>query len=147
MKHESLDETDYLASEEFEPRKREYVAGETYAMAGASARHNRISLNVATRLDTTSRGTSCQTFMADMKVKVVEHRAFYYPDVMLACAEHDDHPLYRASPCLIVEVLSPATASIDEREKWLHFRDIPGLRHYLLIDSVKRHAHVRIRDG
>ena len=54
--------------------------------------------------------------MADMKVKVEAHRVFYYPDVMLACAEEDDHPLYRTLPCLLVEVLSPATAMIDERE-------------------------------
>ena len=147
LKHESLNETDYLASEEFEPRKREYVAGETYAMAGGSARHNRISLNVANRLDAATRGTPCEVFIADMKVKVEAHRAFYYPDVMLVCPQNDDHPLYRTGPCLIVEVLSPSTASIDEREKWLHYRDIPSLHYYLLIDSEKRRARIRSREG
>lgn len=147
LKHEVLSESEYLESEEFEPRKREYVAGETYAMAGGSARHNLISINVVSRLHAATRGTPCQAFMADMKVKVVEHQAFYYPDVMLACAGNDDHPLYRTSPCLIVEVLSPSTASIDEREKWQHYRGIPSLRYYLLIDSEKRHARVRSRDG
>ncbi len=147
LKHESLSEAEYLESEEFAPRKREYVAGESYAMVGASARHNRISLNVATRLDTATRGTFCEAFMADMKVKVEAYQAFYYPDVMLGCPKDDDHPLYRTAPCLIVEVLSPSTASIDEREKWLHYRAIPSLRYYLLIDSEKRHARVFIREG
>ncbi len=147
LKHASLTETDYLASEEYEPRKREYVAGETYAMAGASARHNTISGNVFVALRTATRGTPCEAFIADMKVKVAAHRAFYYPDVILACPQPDDHPLYRTGPCVIVEVLSPSTASIDEREKWLHYRDMPSLRYYLLIDSEQRRARVRIRDG
>jgi Uma2 family endonuclease len=85
--------------------------------------------------------------MADMKVKVEAHRAFYYPDVMLACPRGDEHPLYRSAPCLIAEVLSPATANIDEREKWLHYRDIPTLKYYLLIDSEKRSARVRTREA
>ena len=141
------DESEYLASESHSPVKREFVAGEVYAMAVATARHNRISLNVATRLDTATRGTPCDVFMADMKVKVEAHRAFYNPDVLLACEPGDDQPLYRTSPCLIVEVLPPPTAGIDEREKWHHYRDIPTLRHYLLIDSESRQVRLRTRAG
>ncbi len=147
QKHESQSEIEYLDSEAYAPRKREFVAGETYAMAGGSARHNRISGNVYSRLDAATRDTPCEAFIADMKVRVDVYRAFYYPDVMLGCSADDNHPLYRISPCVLVEVLSPSTASIDEREKWLHYRDIPSLRYYLLIDSEKRHARIRIRDG
>lgn len=147
QKLESQSEIEYLDSEAYAPRKREFVAGETYAMAGGSARHNRISGNVYSRLDAATRGTACEAFIADMKVKVDAYRAFYYPDVMLGCSADDNHPLYRSSPCLLVEVLSPSTASIDEREKWLHYRGIPSLRYYLLIDSEKRHARIRSRDG
>ena len=147
LKHVTLDEEEYLATEASAPRKREYVGGEAYAMAGGTARHNRISGNVYVKLDAAARSSNCEVFMADMKVKVEAHRVFYYPDVMLACAEEDDHPLFRTLPCLLVEVLSPATAMIDEREKWLHYRDIPSLRYYLLIDSERRHARVRMREG
>ena len=147
MRKHLYDECEYLESEIQAPAKREFVAGEVYAMAGATARHNRISLNVATRLDAATRGTSCEVFMADMKVKVEAHRAFYYPDVLLACEPDDDQPLYRTRPCLIVEVLSPSTAGIDEREKWHHYRDIPTLRHYLLIDSESRQVRLRTREG
>lgn len=116
LKLETLDEVEYLATEASAPRKRECVGGEAYAMAGGTARHNRISGNVYVKLDAAARSSNCEVFMADMKVKVEAHRVFYYPDVMLACAEEDDHPLYRTLPCLLVEVLSPATAMIDERE-------------------------------
>jgi len=116
-------------------------------MAGATARHNRISLNIATRLDAATRGTPYEVFMSDMKVKMEAHRAFYYPDVLLACEPGDDQPLYRTRPCLIVEVFSTSTAGIDEREKWHHYRDIPTLRHYLLIDSESRQVRLYIRAG
>ena len=147
MRKPLYDECEYLASESQAPVKREFVAGEVYAMAGGTARHNRISGNLYVKLDAAIRGTPCEVFMADMKVKVEAHRAFYYPDVLLACEPGDDEPLYRSSPCLIVEVLSPSTAGIDEREKWHHYRDIPTLRHYLLIDSESRQVRLRTREG
>ncbi|MFZ1538777.1 MAG: Uma2 family endonuclease [Chromatiaceae bacterium] len=147
MRIHRYDECDYLASESQASVKREFVAGEVYAMAGATARHNRIALNVATRLDAATRGTSCEVFMADMKVKVEAHRTFYYLDVLLACEPGDDQPLYRTHPCLIVEVLLPATAGIDEWEKWHHYRDIPTLRHYLLIDAESRQVRMLTRAG
>jgi len=116
-------------------------------MAGGTARHNRISLNIATRLDAATCGTPYEVFMSDMKAKVEAHRAFYYPDVLLACEPGDDQPLYRTRTCLIVEVFSTSTAGIDEREKWHHYRDIPTLRHYLLIDSESRQVRLYIRAG
>ena len=146
LRKDWLDQAEYLDSEPYAETKREYVAGEVYAMAGASARHNRISGNLYVKLDAATRQTPCEVFMADMKVKVEVHRAFYYPDVMLACQSGDDHPLYRTAPCLIVEVLSPSTAGIDQREKWQHYRDLPSLRHYLLVDSETRHVRILSRE-
>ena len=142
----SLDDGTYLGLEAGAVQKSEYVNGETYLMAGASARHNRISINLTVKLNAALRETPCEVFMADMKLRIAEHHVFYYPDVMLTC-EEDGHPLYREAPCLIAEVLSPATAGIDEREKWLHYRDIPSLRYYLLIDAERRHARLRSRDA
>ncbi|HNJ87782.1 MAG TPA: Uma2 family endonuclease, partial [Agitococcus sp.] len=43
-----ISEADYLAGEKIAETKHEYIDGEVFAMAGASASHNRISLNVAT---------------------------------------------------------------------------------------------------
>ena len=62
-------------------------------------------------------------------------------------AINDDHPLYKQSPCLIAEVLSPATASVDLREKWAAYRALPSLRYYLLVDSERLWAKVFFRDA
>jgi len=74
-------------------------------------------------------------------------RAFYYPDAMLVCDDADDHPEYKERPCFIAEVLSPATANIDAREKWLHYRELPSLRYYLMVDSERVWARLLSRAG
>jgi len=140
-----LSEEEYLALEAQAALKSEYVNGETYLMAGASARHNKIAGNLFARLHSAIRGTPCDAFISDMKLRIAQYRVFYYPDVMLTC-EEEGHPLYREAPCLIAEVLSPGTAGIDEREKWPHYRDIPSLRYYLLVASDRRHARIFSRD-
>ena len=50
---------EYLRLEETSAVKHEYVAGEVYALAGASKRHNEIAVNVATRLAAAARGGPC----------------------------------------------------------------------------------------
>lgn len=145
--HSPVAEADYLRLEETATSKHELVGGEIYAMAGASERHNRIALNIAFHLRTATRGKSCRAFMADMKLRLAASSTYYYPDAMLVCDAADDHPLYKQSPCFIAEVLSPATASVDIREKWAAYRGLAGLRYYLLVDSERLWAKVFFRDA
>jgi Uma2 family endonuclease len=147
LKHRLTSPQDYLAAEEQAMHKHEYVQGEVYAMAGASERHNRIALNIAFHLRAATRGSPCRAFMADMKLRVAAHDAFYYPDAMLVCDPDDAHPIYKTTPCFIAEVMSPATASIDQREKLLAYRALPSLRYYLLTDSERVYARLYSREA
>lgn len=135
---------DYLRLEAESSVKHEYLDGQIHAMAGAGEKHNRIAGNVFFHFRAAARGTACGAFISDMKLRVTETNAFYYPDVMLVCAG-DDHPLYKTLPCIVVEVLSPSTAAIDRREKWLAYRTLPSLRAYLLVDSEQRSAEYWLR--
>jgi Uma2 family endonuclease len=144
--HVRYSEEEYLAMEASAAVKHEYLDGEIHAMAGASERHNRIALNAAYHLRTAARGTRCGVYIADMKLRLAAQNVFYYPDVMLVCAEEDDHPLYKTSPCILVEVLSAATAAIDRREKWLAYRGIPTLKAYLLVDADQRRCDYQLRE-
>lgn len=139
---------DYLALEADSQFKHEYLDGQIVAMAGAGERHNRITLNAAFCLRGSARGSRCGVFVSDMKLRVEATNAFYYPDAMLVCAD-DDHPYYKTRPCVLIEVLSPSTAAIDQREKWLAYRTLPGLSVYLLVDAERRHADYwqRAADG
>jgi len=75
---------EYLASEKDSPVRHEYVDGQMYAMAGARNRHNRIALNLASRLNDHLNGGLCEVFIADMKV-IVDPVVYYYPDVVVTC--------------------------------------------------------------
>jgi Uma2 family endonuclease len=99
---------DYLEGEQFSQVRHEYVSGEVYAMAGASDRHHRISMNLAKKLDDHLENSKCEAFMIDLKLKADE-ATFYYPDVFVACDESPASRFYREEPVLIIEVLSPAT--------------------------------------
>lgn len=143
--HTFLSEDDYLRLEEQAATRHELVDGEMYAMAGGSERHNRITLNIAYHLRAVTRGKPCRAFMADMKLRVAAGTTYYYPDVMLVCDPADDHPIYKRAPCFIAEVLSPATASVDLREKWHAYRTLPSLRYYLLVDAERLWAKVFFR--
>ena len=75
--------------------------------------------------------------MADMKVSVAAANAYYYPDVVVSCAAKDrapDFPSdYLQAPSLIVEVMSPSTATTDRRDVdgWLHQTATAGEHLYL----------------
>jgi Uma2 family endonuclease len=126
---------DYLQGERQSLIRHEYLAGQVYAMAGASERHNRIALNLAFQLRAAARGGGCGVFMSDMKIRVRQGERFYYPDVALVCDEQDQAEYYKDYPCLIAEVLSTTTEAADRREKWLAYQAIPSLKYYLLISA------------
>jgi Uma2 family endonuclease len=141
---------DYLQGEMTSETRHEYVGGDVYAMVGASDRHNIIAGNLFAALRPHTRGTTCQLFIADMKVRVdlkmAGIEAFYYPDLMLACEPEDREPYYRTKPCMLVEVLSEATQRIDRREKFLSYTRIDSLQEYVLIHQDQKQVEVFRRD-
>jgi Uma2 family endonuclease len=138
---------DYLEGERSSPVRHEYIAGQVYAMAGASQAHNTIALNLATRFRGHTRGGPCRVFMSDLKVRVEATNSFYYPDVVVSCDPTDREEYFVARPCLIVEISSPSTEAIDRREKLVAYQRIDSLREYVLIAQDEVRAHVYRRDN
>ncbi|MCA1687107.1 MAG: Uma2 family endonuclease [Actinobacteria bacterium] len=136
---------EYLALEEESAVRHEYVAGMIYAHAGATKRHNRIALNIAARLIEAARGGSCRVYSSDVKLRAADD-VFYYPDVMVVCGPENDESLYEDAPCLVVEVVSPSTESVDRREKAFTYRKIPSLHAYLIVDQDRRWVERHWRD-
>lgn len=127
-----ISEDEYLAAERDGEVRHEFLHGAVYAMAGGSANHNRVTLNLAGRCNMHSHG-DCQTFSSDMKLRLDGGNLFYYPDVMLVCDPRDDDDFFKTSPCMLAEVLSPSTQLTDRREKWQAYQKLPSLREYLLL--------------
>jgi Uma2 family endonuclease len=135
---------DYLKGENDGEIRHEYIYGEVFAMAGASDKHNRISLNIASKIDNhLSESKNCQVFMNDMKLQADEE-TFYYPDIFVAC--DNPNPYYRNEPILIVEVLSPKTERTDRNEKLNVYRRITSLQEYLIVAQDKMLCELHYRD-
>lgn len=141
-----MTEDEFVAFELASAERHELVDGVVRAMTGASIRHNDVALNLAMLLRRAATGTGCRVNIEGVRLRV-NSRRHYYPDVMVTCEPADD-PYAQSAPCLIAEVLSPTTASIDRGEKRLAYLAMPSLRHLLLIDlEAEAVEHVWRRDA
>jgi len=141
-----LSVSEYLEAELKSEIRHEYVGGEVFAMAGASRKHNLIAGNIYSRLRSHLRGSDCDAFMSDMKVKLrsefKKKSIFYYPDVVVSCELPTQDQFVLNSPCLIIEVLSPSTEVIDKREKLQNYQTIPSLQEYVLVAQDRIHIEI-----
>ena len=143
-----LSPAQYLEWEMTSSVKHEYVDGEVYAMSGASRRHNLIVGNLLRRaLSAAVEQKHCQVFGSDMRVQVDARNSYYYPDMSACCDPNDRDELYVTSPCLITEVLSPSTASIDRREKRASYATLPSLLEYVIIDQDRMRVELYRRES
>jgi Uma2 family endonuclease len=141
----SLSVEEYLRLEHASERRHEYVAGRAYALSAPSRRHNQVVWNVLHRLKAATRGGPCEVYFEGVKVRVADD-VIYCPDVMVVCVpQHDEY--VAESPCLVVEVTSPSTASIDRREKVTNYRRIPSLQTYIVVDQRRRRVDRHWRDA
>jgi Uma2 family endonuclease len=130
----------------------EYLAGEAFAMTGASVEHNAIVVNIASELRTQMKGRPCQVYANDLKVRIRTADAGKYPDLIALCGEHqfqDGRRDVLLNPSLIVEVLSDSTEAYDRGKKFSIYRQIPSLREYLLVSQhqVLVELYSRADDG
>ena len=139
---------EYLEAEKSSDIRHEYVAGQVFAMAGASEEHNLIAGNIYAILRPHLRGSSCRAFVSDMKVKVKIRNAniFYYPDVIVTCDPEDKERYFKTHPNLIIEVLSSSTAKTDKREKRINYQTIDSLKEYVLVYQTQMKVEVYRQD-
>jgi Uma2 family endonuclease len=138
---EKITRTEYLEFDESSPQKHEFCAGQIFAMSGGTFNHSTIGLNIATTLRNQLRGKPCQPMNSDMRVHTPSGLDTY-PDISVFCAEPElsDKERTLHNPLVIIEVLSPTTRNYDRGDKFWHYRSIPTLQDYLLIDSESVYA-------
>lgn len=127
---------EYLAWEDKQEFRHEYIDGEIIAMTGGSIPHTKIYLNFYTALRPHLRQRGCEAYVSDVKVQAHQNSRYFYPDLVVTC--HPDDLKSRQfinHPKVIVEVLSPSTASYDRGDKFKYYRQIPSLQEYVLVDS------------
>jgi len=134
---------EYAELEKASEERLEYFEGNVWSMAGASPPHEEIVANTITELKNKLRGRGCKVFGSNLRVKVPVYSPYRYPDVTALCGE----PIYEnffglkvlVNPSLIVEVLSPSTATFDVGDKFTYYKSIESFTEYLLIDQDKPH--------
>lgn len=151
-KTSSMSEADYLAFERQSEERHEYLAGEVFALAGASLAHNQIVANLIATLLPGLKSHGCGAWSSDLRVRIPQVDVYTYPDVVIVCGEPqlegDELDVLR-NPTLIVEVLSPSTEAYDRGRKFEFYRTLPSLEGYLLAaqDRVQVELFTRQPDG
>lgn len=148
-KQQYLSVDDYLEGEEYSDIRHEYVAGQVFAMVGTTLAHTIINGNLFAALHGHLRGSGCTVVATDMKVRVRAKEAFYYPDLAVFCNRESRKTRFLEQPRLIVEVLSPSTAQVDQREKRLAYQTLDSLQEYALVAQDEPQVEIlrRTADG
>lgn len=126
----------YLAIERQAEYRSEFYNGEMFAMAGASREHNRVKENLVIEIGSRLKGSGCESFSSDMRVKVAATGLYTYPDVVIVCgqAEFEDAAVDTlTNPRVVVEVLSESTEKFDRGKMFRHYKQIPSLQEYVLV--------------
>ena len=137
---------------DFGGAKAELEDGLIYMMAGGTEQHARIAANVLIALGPRLRGSGCRPYGSDLAVRTGE-RTVRFPDIRVHCKEPSDHSREReqllGDPRVVFEILSPSTATKDQKEKLEEYKSLPGTVEVILVDPDSeriRHVH-RTSDG
>jgi len=139
----TLDE--FLAWEEQQELRYEFDGIGPVAMAGGTAEHDRISLNLAASLVVRLRGNPCRPCGSNLKVEVMGR--VRYPDGYITCSPLVPGATVTSDPVVIFEVLSKGTARVDRVEKNREYRTIASVTHYIMLEQDEIAATVLERSG
>lgn len=130
-----LTAAEYLAWEREQVDKHEFHAGEVFAMAGGSPRHNWIAGNVQSALKR-ALDDRCFTFTSNQRIVFADGARYVYPDASVVCgpvAVQDGTSDVLVNPTVLVEVLSSGTEQYDRGLKWEGYQNLTSLTDYLLV--------------
>lgn len=136
-----MTEAEYLAWEEVQEERHEFVNGEIVAMSGVSDAHNRVQVNLAGALIPRLRGSPRRLNLAELRVRIDETGLYAHPDLTIVCGAADyapTRPVSLRNPRVIIEALSESTANYDLGAKAAHYRHRPTVETLLFVDSRAR---------
>jgi Uma2 family endonuclease len=123
--------------------------GAVIAMAPERVDHTRAKRNATITLHNAiaARGLSCEVLPDGASVRMNE-RTVYEPDALVRCGPLAPGGAMEVdNPVIVVEVVSPSSRGIDAGAKLAAYFSLPGVRHYLIVDTDKRVVIHHRRDG
>ena len=115
----------------------EIIDGDAFNMTPAPGiKHQNVVVNFSRIVGNKLEGKPCRPFVAPTDV-VLSECDIVQPDVIVVCDEKKiTEANIEGAPDLVVEVLSPATALKDKREKKALYERC-GIREYILFDPIE----------
>jgi Uma2 family endonuclease len=136
---------DFLEWEAQQPERYEFIDGMIVGMVGGSAAHTILKGNLFASLAARLRGGACRALPEGLKVMTPSN--VHYPDVAVICTPIQPADDQIREPLVIIEVLSRTTGDRDRGAKWVGYRELLSLQHYVLVTQQRRFVEVYSREG
>ena len=128
----------------------ELIDGVPYAMAAPLIPHQGVLRNIVLQIGNLLHKKTCQVFFAPTDVRLnadTKDDTVVQPDLLVVCDKSKiDNKGIIGAPDLIVEILSPSTASHDTIRKFMLYLNA-GVREYWIVDPVTCSVIVNILQG
>lgn len=129
---------EYLELDRNSPDARyEYIDGVVTMMAGGTANHSRIGVNIASQLNLALQDSPCIVYNADLRVSISPTR-YVYPDISISCDPRDQEDGTRDTmqhPSVIIEVLSPYTEGYDRGKKFRYYQECSSVQEVAFVST------------
>ena len=135
---------DYLTWPD-EPR-REIINGVPYAMSSPTVRHQELSMRLSMVIGPFFKGRPCRLFAAPLDV-VLSEDTVVQPDLLVVCEPKKiTGACICGAPDLVIEILSPSSASYDRLLKFKRYADA-GVKEYWIVSPDLATVEIFTLDG
>jgi Uma2 family endonuclease len=143
-----MDVSEFLGWEDGTDTRYELIGGAPVAMAPPARPHRILAVQLAAELRSACRLRSPCIAESEAGIALsYRDDTCYIADLVVTCSPPSSEERLVRDPVLIVEILSPSTASFDRQTKVPDYRRIASVQEILLIDSRSIFAEVLRRDG
>jgi Uma2 family endonuclease len=122
---------EFLAWEAAQEDRWEFDGLVPVAMVGGTSAHALIVGNVHAQLWNSLRGRPCKPFLEGLKIRPAD--SVRYPDVFVHCGPIANTATIAENPVVVIEVLSPSTASTDIVVKNREYAATPSIKRYVML--------------
>ncbi len=127
----------------------ELIDGIPYLLASPTAEHQEIIMQLSIAIGRYVRENGCRAYSAPMDLVFEEHdqtATVVQPDLFVMCGSYGRDQRIVGVPVLVIEVLSPSTASHDFVRKMNLYKQT-GVKEYWIVDPAIKSVYVYEHDG